>query len=114
MGNIPVETEDEIGKLVHAFNRMSESLKRREKALLISEKRLRLLSSQLIEAQERERRRISKGLHDELGQALALLKHQLRAIEKSPKARNIFNKSAARQAIISIKSLKMYAGFQRI
>lgn len=82
VGSVPVETEDEIGKLARAFNKMSDSLKRREEALIISEERLRLLSSRLIEAQEQERRRISKGLHDELGQALALLKHRLRAIEK--------------------------------
>lgn len=79
---VPVETDDEIGKLARAFNNMSESLKKREEALKESAKRLRSLSSRLIEAQEQERRRISKGLHDELGQALALLKHRIRAIKK--------------------------------
>jgi len=79
---VPVETEDEIGKLAKAFNNMSDSLKRREEAVRESEKRLRFLSSQLLKAQEKERMRLSKELHDELGQALALLKHRLRSIQR--------------------------------
>jgi PAS domain S-box-containing protein len=58
-------------------------LKRAEEALRDSEKRLRSLSSKLMKAQEKERRRLSKELHDELGQALALLKHRMRSIQRS-------------------------------
>jgi PAS domain S-box-containing protein len=57
-------------------------LKMAEEALLESEKRLRSLSSQLMKAQEKERMRLSKELHDELGQALALLKHRVRSIQR--------------------------------
>ncbi len=56
-------------------------LKRAEEALRESENRLRSLSSQLMKAQEKERMRLSKELHDELGQALALLKHRMRSIQ---------------------------------
>ena len=79
---ISVETRDEIWRLAGAFNTMSESLKQREKALLESEKRLRSLSSELLRAQEKERKRLSNEIHDELGQCLALLKHRVRAIER--------------------------------
>ena len=79
---VPVETRDEIGKLGKAFNDMSESLAKREEALRDSEKKLRSLSSQLLKAQEKERKRLSIELHDELGQALALLKHRIRSIRK--------------------------------
>jgi len=57
-------------------------LKKTEEALRESEGRLRILSSQLLTAQEKERSRISRELHDELGQALAVLKLKLRFVEK--------------------------------
>jgi PAS domain S-box-containing protein len=56
--------------------------KQMEKALQESEMKLRLLSSHLLMAQEKERKRLSIEIHDELGQSLLALKLQLREIEK--------------------------------
>jgi signal transduction histidine kinase len=81
VGKISVEARDEFGKLASAFNDMSETLRAREDALRESEHRLRSLSSQLMNAQEKERLRLSKELHDELGHSLALLKHSVRSIQ---------------------------------
>jgi len=57
--------------------------KQMEKVLLESEKELRNLSSELLATQDRERRRISKELHEELGQSLAAVKLGLRSIKRN-------------------------------
>jgi len=56
--------------------------KRAEEALMESERDLRFLSCQLLKAQEKERRRLSIELHEELGQALMVLKLKLRSIRE--------------------------------
>ncbi len=53
-----------------------------EESLRESEARLRHLSSRLLDAQERERKRLAAELHDELGHALLTIKLQLRALER--------------------------------
>ncbi|MEN8256460.1 MAG: sensor histidine kinase [Thermodesulfobacteriota bacterium] len=57
-----------------------EERKKVEAALLESEDVLHQLSNNLLTVQENERQRISVELHDELGQSLAALKLQLRAV----------------------------------
>jgi PAS domain S-box-containing protein len=53
------------------------------RALRESEKTLRHMSTHLIRAQEKERKRIALELHDELGQALSLLKLKIGSIKKT-------------------------------
>ena len=57
--------------------------KQAEEVLKESEKQLRYLSFKLLTAQEAERRRISGELHDELGQALAVIKLQVNRIGRN-------------------------------
>ncbi len=59
----------------------NQVLTRTNEQLRASEKNLRSLSSALMTAREDEQKRIAMELHDELGQALAALKLQIRVIE---------------------------------
>ena len=77
--------EERTAELLNAnvhLKRVIEEHRRTEEALRDSKEKLRLLSSQLLRAQEKERRRISLELHDELGQSLSLLKVQLSAVKR--------------------------------
>lgn len=56
--------------------------KQTEETLKESERQIRHLSFQLLRAQEIERRRISMELHDELGQALNVMKLRIGALER--------------------------------
>ncbi len=67
--------DDELKRLAESFNRMAGELKKKMK----QEKKY---ISQIIGAQETERRRISRELHDELGQALTGIKYNLEIIER--------------------------------
>ena len=76
---------DEQGQFKGSFGIMTgiTERKRAEEALRRSEKQLRHLSAQLLTAQETERKRISRELHDELGQALSVMKLHINYIEKN-------------------------------
>jgi signal transduction histidine kinase len=71
----------EVDFLVFSLKDVTEQ-KRKEDLLRESGELLRRLSSELITAQEIERKRISRELHDELGQALSLIKLRLGYIEE--------------------------------
>lgn len=59
-----------------------EVRKQTEVTVKESEKQLRLLSSRLMIAQETERKRISRELHDELGHALTIMKLRLKSVSR--------------------------------
>ncbi|MBE0409998.1 MAG: HAMP domain-containing sensor histidine kinase [Anaerolineales bacterium] len=86
---IPESHQDEIGQLASAFNMMTEQVEARnteiqelsEKLLHQSSQRGELLK-QLITAQEDERKRVARELHDELGQSLSGIALQTEVIKK--------------------------------
>ena len=71
-----------IGLLVQAARRRraEEQLRRREEELLRSSERIRDLGGRLLNAQEAERARIARELHDDLGQQMALLTMDLQLL----------------------------------
>lgn len=88
----PVWAKDEIGGLGTAFSEMNEELKHKE------EMRVQLLAK-VIGAQEDERKRIARELHDETSQALTSLKVGLRLVEDSTDMSQIREKTAALRAL---------------
>jgi two-component system sensor histidine kinase UhpB len=63
--------------------------KQAEAALRETNKRLQLLSANLVNVQELERRHLARELHDEIGQALTAMKINLQAAQKSPDSTSI-------------------------
>ena len=88
----PVWAKDEIGSLGAAFDEMSEELKHKE------EMRMQLLAK-VISAQEEERKRIARELHDETSQALTSLMVGLKVIEDSAGADGVRGKTAELRAL---------------
>lgn len=87
---VPHSSRDELGQLASSFNLMAERLSKYEQENLSSraelerKERLRInLVKRLINAQEEERKRIARELHDEAAQSLTAMKLGLKVIENT-------------------------------
>ncbi len=76
--------DDEVGALQDAFNRMVAQLRRAEQERAERERLRQEYLERVIAAQEDERKRIARELHDEMGQALASILLGLRNVETAP------------------------------
>jgi len=65
--------DDEIGHLAEAFNRMAERLAEYRRQVEQHERVRGRLIERIVDSQEEERKRISRELHDEVGQSLMAL-----------------------------------------
>lgn len=75
-----VRNRDELGELAGGINRAAQDLERLQAAALAEEREraLRERIAQVTLAQEEERRRISRELHDDLGPSLAAIGNRIR------------------------------------
>jgi two-component system sensor histidine kinase UhpB len=104
---VTFKSDDEIKRLADTFNFMA-------RALMDKMRLERKYLSQIIEAQENERRRISRELHDEIGQALTAIKFNLDMIDKElPQTFPLVHgkleeaKSLSNQTITAMRQLSM-------
>ena len=74
-------SNEQLNQEIAERRRAEEALLKSEETLQQSEKNLRSLTSQLFTIQEEERKRISKELHDGMGQELTVLKIYLASIQ---------------------------------
>jgi PAS domain S-box-containing protein len=76
---------DDQGEVVSLVFSLAEVTDRQtaEEALRNSERELRILADQLIHAQENERRRIARDMHDSLGASLSALKYKMENLAHS-------------------------------
>lgn len=75
---LPVESSDELGELTEAFNLMAKELLNKEEALK-SERIMKVTSA--IDGQDKERQRLSRELHDGIGQTIIGVRLRLAAME---------------------------------
>jgi len=82
---VEVSNRDELGELADSINSTAQELARLQEAKLADERArsLRERISQVTLAQEEERRRISRELHDGLGPSLAAIVNRLRACQET-------------------------------
>jgi signal transduction histidine kinase len=79
----PHWADDEIGTLADAFNQMVTDLDSSQRAVAEKEQARDLLLKKLITAQEEERKRIARELHDGVGQMLTSLMVGMRTMQRS-------------------------------
>jgi Signal transduction histidine kinase len=81
---LPPRSQDEVGQLSTDFQRIAERLMAQQAQLEDAHLQRGQLLEQVITAQEDERKRISRELHDETGQSLTSLLVGLKIVDKSP------------------------------
>ncbi|RZD15736.1 MAG: HAMP domain-containing protein [Candidatus Acididesulfobacter guangdongensis] len=87
-GDLTVELEEvknnyELSEAIHAFNKMIKRLRDAETIKLEKSKLMKEFTKKIMDAHEEERKRISRQLHDQIGQILANIKIRLKILENS-------------------------------
>jgi signal transduction histidine kinase len=98
--------EDEVGELVHAFNHMLGSLEE-SKARLEAYARTRTeLLQKVMTAQEDERKRIARELHDDTGQAITSLMVGMKLVEQVADNPEEVRSRSAELRVLAVRTLE--------
>ena len=103
--NLPVSNEDEIGSFTRSFNQMAAQIEEQNKR--IEEQRMNRLS-EMIDWQESERRRLSRELHDGIGQLLLSAKFRIGRLKSESEKDNTILKETSEiltQAVQDIRDI---------
>jgi len=88
LGTLEQRVQQRTAELAAANRHLLDEVANRARAeerLLAYQNQLRMLASRLAVAEEEERKRIASGLHDDVGQLLALMRMQLGSGDASPR-----------------------------
>ncbi len=98
----PHWADDEIGDLADAFNQMVSDLEASRQAIAEKEDARNRLVAQLIHAQEQERRRIARDLHDSVGQSLTSLIVGLKLLNQEDSSDNLARHTAEMRRVAGV------------
>ena len=93
---LDIKRDDEIGMLARDFNKMAISLKKADEERMENDNLRKNFINNVIKAQEEERKRIAKDLHDHFAQMLAYIKIRIGLLK------NLNNIEEARESIVQI------------
>ncbi len=105
-------SDDEIGQLATAFNDMTSQLENAARIRAENDAMRRNFLQKVILAQEEERKRIARELHDQIAQSLAFLMLELRILEQAKAQKDIYEsiarlRSALTGELEAIRSMAM-------
>lgn len=96
-----VHANDEVGQLSTAFNAMIDRLRDTQEELRHKEQMRSQLLRQVIFAQEEERQRIARELHDQIGQTLTSILVGLKVIETTDASENVHARVAELRSFVT-------------
>lgn len=94
------ERTEELASVVSALKVEMNERRQAQMAIMESERQLRTLSSQRMAAQENERKRVARELHDGLGQTLTAIKFKVEAFLQEIKKSKMKTKAKSLEGVI--------------